>query len=140
MLTSREIEEFYRGTPTDLLAIVMELRSLIFSICPDVTEIIQWKGISYYISSRGGPVSANLCQIFVATGLAEKNRPRGMQPHVQLAFIQGAFLPDPEGLLEGKTKVKRFTRIYSFESAPWPALKALLEASSRFDPYTQIMK
>ena len=140
MLSSREIEEFYQDAPADLLEIVMELRSLIFSVCPEVTEIIQWKGLSYYVDSRGGPVSANVCQIFAAYGPAEKNRPLGMQPHVQLAFIQGAFLPDPDGLLEGKTKAKRFTRIFSFESAPWPALKALLEASSKYDPYTQITK
>lgn len=137
MLTTREIEEFYRDAPFELLEIVLELRSLIFSVCPEVTEIIQWKGISYYVSQRGGPVSANLCQIFAAYGDAGKNRPLGMEPHVQLAFIHGAFLPDPTGILEGTTKSKRFVRIFSFTTAPWSALKALLEASVRYNPYSQ---
>ena len=136
MLSTREIEEFYRDTPFELLEIVLELRSLIVSVCPDVTEIIQWKGISYYISERGGPVSANLCQIFTAYGASAKNLPRGMRPHVQMAFIQGAFLPDPDGLLEGIAKAKRFVRLFSFDTTPWPALKALLEASARFNPYS----
>jgi hypothetical protein len=63
-----------------------------------------------------------------------------MRPHVQLAFIHGSFLPDPHGLLQGNTQYKRFVRIYSYEEAPWEALKELIQASSRFDPRTQTFK
>jgi hypothetical protein len=169
MLSVQEIEEYYKELPAELLDIVLELRSVIYTLCPEVTEIIQWKGLTYYDSSRGGPVSAGLCQIFAASavsnlflrfpkdsfekifilgkpylneghstsGVKAKNKPEGMRPHVQLAFIHGSFLPDPHGLLEGNTKCKRFVRIYSYEEAPWEALKELIQVSSRFDPRTQ---
>jgi hypothetical protein len=56
--------------------------------------------------------------------------------HLRLAFIHGAFLPDPKGLLEGPEKYKRFVKLYSYEHAPWDDLKALITASAHFDPYT----
>ena len=169
MLSVQEIEEFYKELPAELLDIVLELRSVIYTICPAVTEIIQWKGLTYYDSSRGGPVSAGLCQIFAASAVSNlflrfpkdsfekifvlgkpyfnegnstseaeaRNKPEGMRPHIQLAFIHGSFLPDPYGLLQGNTHYKRFVRIYSYEKAPWKALKELIQTSSHFDPHTQ---
>jgi hypothetical protein len=134
MLSIREIEEFYQDIPPGLLEIVFELRNIICSIHPTVTEIIQWKGLSYFDSARGGAVSAGLCQIFVVYHSPTDD------DHVQLAFIHGIFLPDPRGLLEGNAKYKRFVRIYSFEQAPWDALKELIQASSRFNPRTQTFK
>ena len=69
-------------------------------------------------------MSAGICQI-------------GIFPdHVRLGFIHGAFLPDPEGLLVGEPKYKKHLRIYRFEDAPWEYIRRLIEASSRFDPYT----
>jgi hypothetical protein len=53
-----------------------------------------------------------------------------------LGFIHGAFLPDPKGLLVGEPKYKKHIRLYSYEDAPWEYLRQLIEASSRFDPYT----
>jgi Uncharacterized conserved protein len=125
MLSSREIEAFYCAAPGDLLEIVMELRSLICKVTPNITEIIQWKGLSYFDSARGGSISAGVCQIFVATD------------HVRLAFVHGINLPDPQQLLEGSGKAKRFVRLADYASAPWPALEDLIRASAHFDPRTQ---
>lgn len=134
MLSVREIEAFYRDIPAPLLEIVLELRSLIFSVSPAATEMIQWKGLSYYDSARGGSVSAGICQIRVVHDLQNET------DHVQLGFIHGAFLPDPSGLLHGSARYKKYVRIDSYEAAPWGALKALIQVSSRFDPYTQTFK
>jgi len=133
MLSIREIEAFYQDVPTPLLEIVLELRNLIFSVSPTVTEVIQWKGLSYYDSARGGSVSAGICQIFVENGLKSADK----TGHVRLAFIHGIFLPDPSGLLQGSASYKKFVRINSYVNAPWGALKDLIQASSQFDPYTQ---
>ncbi len=57
-----------------------------------------------------------------------------------LAFIHGAFLPDPEGLLEGEQIAKRFVKLTSYEQVPWDAIQNLIDASSRFDPYTQTFR
>ena len=124
MLPRPHLETFLQRTQPHLQDIVFELRNIIASVIPTVTEVILWKGISYYASERGGPVSAGICQINV------------LEDHVRLGFIHGAFLPDPKGLLEGDRKVKRFVRLYSYDSAPWDDLKVLIAASSRFDPYT----
>ncbi len=124
MESTREIEHFLRSRPAGLLEIVLELRNLIFSAAPSATEVAHSKWLSYYHKDRGGPVSAGICQI-------------GLEPdHVRLAFVHGAFLPDPRGLLTGEVKYKRYVRLYSYEQAPWEDLRALIIASAHFDPYT----
>ena len=124
MRPTREIEHLLESTPTELRDIALELRSLIFSVVPFATETTHRKGFTYYDESRGGPVSAGICQI----GLE--------RDHVRLAFVHGAFLPDPKRLLEGPEKYKRYVRIYSYEQAPWEALRDLISASAGFDPRT----
>ncbi|MDP1713906.1 MAG: DUF1801 domain-containing protein [Anaerolineales bacterium] len=54
--------------------------------------------------------------------------------HVRLAFIHGAFLPDPHKLLRGTQKAKRFIEIKSYDNAPWDDFKELVLSASKFDP------
>ena len=122
MLPLREIETFLQRTPPHLQEIVLELRNLIVSAAPDAVEVVRWGGLSYFHEGRGGIVSAGICQI----GLDKD--------HIRLAFIHGAFLSDPHGLLEGTQKAKRFIRIESYDDAAWETLKELITASARFDP------
>ncbi len=122
MLPIRFIEEYLISIPPDLRDIVLELRNIIKQVAWDATEVVRWKGLMYHHAGKGGIVSAGICGIHVEND------------HVVLSFIHGAFLPDPEALLRGERKAKRFARIYSYDDAPWDALKALIEASSRFDP------
>ena len=124
MRPTHEIELCLQYISTEFKDIVLELRSIIVSVAPTATEVIHRKGFTYYDAKRGGPVSAGICQI-------------GFQSdHIRLAFIHGAFLPDPKGLLEGTEKYKRFVKLYSYAQAPWEDLKALIIASVHFDPYT----
>ena len=128
MISIHEIEEHFQYLPPYMLDILIELRNLVAKIAPDATEVIHCKGITYYHADRGGPVSAGICQILI-------------QPdHIELAFIHGAFLPDPRGLLEGDRIAKRFTRVTSYDQAPWEDLAELIDASNRFDPYTQTFR
>jgi hypothetical protein len=126
MHTSREIEYCLQRIPIGLRDIVWELRSLIVSVAPTTTEVIKRWGFSYYHAERGGPVSAGLCQI----GL--------FHDHIRLAFIHGAFLPDPQGLLvaDGEVRYKRYVTLVSFDQTPWNELRDLITASARFDPRT----
>ena len=121
-LSTQEIERFLQHKPLHLQEIVLELRNLVAAVAPQATEKIQWKGLSYYDAERGGVVKGGICQI-------------GIYPdHVRLSFIHGAFLPDPEDLLQGDRKAKRYVLISSFEDAPWEALQALIQVSAQFDP------
>ena len=122
MLPIHEITTFLQHSPAPLQDIVLELRNIIASTAPDAVEAIRWGGLSYFHEGRGGVVSAGICQI----GIHES--------YVRLDFIHGIFLSDPNHLLEGTQKVKRFARIKSFDEAPWDDLKQLIEESSRFDP------
>lgn len=124
MITIHELESHFSHLPGPLLEIVVELRNLVQQIAPNATEVVRREGLVYFWAERGGPVSAGICQIIIKPN------------HIRLAFNHGAFLPDPIGLLEGDRLVKRFTRIQEYDTAPWEELRALIEASSRFDPYS----
>jgi hypothetical protein len=122
MLSLHEIELFLQRTPPHLRDIVLELRNLVASIAPDAVEVIRWGGLSYFHEGGGGVVSAGICQIEIH------------KDHDRLAFIHGAFLPEPRHLFEGVQKYKRYIRLDSYEVAPWDYLKELIEEASRFDP------
>jgi len=124
MLPLHEIELFLQHTPVNLQDIVLELRNVIVSVAPDAVEVIRWRGISYFHEGRGGVVSAGICQIGIH------------KDHIRLAFIHGAFLPEPRKLFEGTQKYKRYIRLNSYEDAPWDYLKQLISAASQFDPRT----
>ncbi len=122
MLPIHHIESFLKYTPPQLQEIVLELRNIIASVAPDATEVVRWGGLSYFHEGRGGIVSAGICQIEIH------------KEHVRLAFIHGAFLPDPRKLLGGTQKYKRFIGIDSYDNAPWDYLKELVLSASQFDP------
>jgi hypothetical protein len=124
MLPERYIETYLQQVPPELRDIVLEIRNIVASVAPDATETQHSRGFSYYFKTRGGPVSAGICQIGI------------FHDHVRLGFIHGAFLPDPQVLLVGEPKYKKHLRIYHYEDAPWEYMRQLIEASSRFDPYT----
>ncbi len=124
MLSLTEVQHFLERTKPEFRDIVLELRNVIAEVAPGATEIILWRGLTYYDESRGGPVSGGICQIGIH------------KDHVRLAFIHGAFIADPEKLLQGKGVAKRFVVIRAFEEVPWEDLRNLIVASSRFDPYS----
>lgn len=128
MISVHELETHFSTLPRPLFDIMLELRNLVQQIAPGATEVIRQEGLVYYWSERGGPVSAGICQIIIKPD------------HIRLAFNHGAFLPDPASLLEGDRVAKRFTRVSDYDRAPWEQLKALIEASNRFDPYTQTFR
>lgn len=117
-----EIERFLERKPEALKDIVFELRNLIAEIVPYATEKILWGGLSYFDADRGGVVKGGICQVEIHA------------EHVRLSFIHGAFLPDPQGLLQGERLYKRYVRLDSYESAPWEALGELIRAAMKFDP------
>jgi hypothetical protein len=117
----QEINQFLQHQPVELQDIVLELRNLVLCIAPQATERLLWGGIAYHNAEIGGPVKGAICQICV------------YRDHVQLAFIHGAFLPDPSGLLRGERKYKRYIKIESLEEVNWSAIEALIRAAVAFN-------
>jgi hypothetical protein len=128
MLSIRELETVLQRVEPRLRDIVFELRNLVAEVEPEANEIIRRFGLSYCQPGSTQPVYRGICNI----GLESD--------HVRLEFNLGVFLPDPQHLLTGDRKAKRFVRIYNYEEAPWDDLKALIDAAARFDPYTQTFR
>lgn len=122
MITCREVEHQFWHLDENQLNILLEIHNLVAACSPEAAVELHRYGIVYYDAARGGPVSAGICQSLVKSG------------HVRLAFIHGAFLPDPAGLLEGTTFPKRYLRIDNFDTAPWDAIRSLIKAHSILDP------
>ena len=122
MLPTKALDHLVLGIPTELSDIVFELRSLIASAAPQACEELVRGSLVYFDPNRGGHVSAGICQIHIA------------HDQIRLDFVHGAFLPDPAGLLSGKTLAKRAVTISSYEDAPWDALIDLIRAAAAFDP------
>ena len=106
MLSTHEVEKILEHVSSELRDIVLELRNIVASLAPNATEEFRNKGFIIYDARRGGPVSAGICQILI------------IRDHIELAFIHGAFLPDPKKLLEGESQYKKFVRISSYDEAP----------------------
>jgi len=128
MLPTNVIITLFKYLDPDLLDIIIELQNIVAAVAPTATEDIQRNGLTYYNAERGGHVSAGICQIDI------------QEDHIHLAFIHGAFLPDPNGLLikEGKRKAKRFIPLDRYDTTPWEQLKELIKASASFNPYSLI--
>jgi hypothetical protein len=126
MLPTQAILNRYKFTESKFLDIILEVRNIVAEVAPDATEHIQGRGLTYFDASRGGHVSAGICQILLR------------EDRVRLAFIHGAFLPDPQHLLrnEGERIAKRFVDIDTYDTARWEELRDLIRASAAFDPYS----
>jgi hypothetical protein len=122
MLSVHVVEKSFEHISPEFRDIIFEIRNIVAAIAPDATEVLHSHGVNYFHAERGGPVSAGICQIGIE------------HDHIRLAFIHGAFLPDPRNLLEGESLYKKFLRIYAYDDAPWEYLRDLISASSKFDP------
>jgi hypothetical protein len=123
-LPLREVERFLTYNRPDIREIVLELRDLVWQVCPYATERILWGGLAYHNSAKGGPVKGAICQIEL-----EKDR-------VRLAFIHGVRLTDPQGLLRGDRRSKRHLVVKTFEDAPWDEMRELIQEAADLDPTT----
>lgn len=121
-LSALEVERVLVRYPAHLVEIALALRETVIAIAPDAVERVLRRGLGYHRAGKGGPVRAGVCQIEIRSD------------HVRLAFIHGAFLPDPEGLLQGGPRYKKHVRIECYEDAPWGALEALISTAAAFDP------
>ena len=113
------------GTFNDLLDLTEDsqkptltsLRKLILSIHPDAFEVVR------------------LGERAVTYGVGPKKNSEGyayLLPHknwVNLGFLFGVNLPDPEGLLEGSGKKMRHVKIRSPQEVEAPSLRQMIEAA-----------
>ncbi len=80
--------------------------------------------IERFLERNPEAVKGGLCQIEVHA------------EHMHLSFVHGAFIDDPQGLLQGERVAKRYVRLGTYKSTPWDASGELICAAARFDPAT----
>ena len=94
-------------------------RMLIQDVYPAVVEV-PWpkqRVIGYGVGPK--KMSEHFCYISVS------------RDHINLGFMYGAELPDPEQLLEGSGKLLRHVRITRLEQLSNPALRELVRVASK---------
>ena len=97
-------------------------RALLAEAMPGLTEV-PWrhqKTVGYGVGPK--KMSEHFCYLAPHTH------------HVNLGFMYGAELDDPEGLLEGNGKLLRHIKIRSLEELRRPAVKSLVEQASNHLP------
>ena len=115
-------EDVVSEASPEIKEIAHAIRALLAEIKPGITEV-PWG--NQKIAGYGvGPkkMSEHFCYI-----APQKN-------YVNLGFMYGADLPDPDGLLEGSGKLLRHVKIRSLEDLEQPALRNLIEEASVYLP------
>lgn len=120
---SEIMQEYPEASPL-ILDLLLDVRRAILNLVPDCHEEVKWRSISYQKLKPGGAIRGGICQ------LTPKD------DHIEMAFVHGKFLPDPERLLEGSQKYKRSVRIYDAEDVRCSPIRDLVQTSFEFDPYS----
>ena len=93
MKTYESFDEYLKGQSSKNQAIIRGLRRLVKRVEPGLSEAVKW-GNGCWVGSNG-PVA----YVYSAPG------------YVQFGFFKGSSLNDPRGLLEGKGKYVRHTKV-----------------------------
>lgn len=115
-------EDVVSDASAEIKEIAYGLRALLAEVMPGITEV-PWghqKTVGYGIGPK--KMSEHFCYL-----APQKN-------HVNLGFMYGANLPDPEGLLEGTGNLMRHVKIKTREDVERPAIRNLIEAASKHLP------
>ncbi len=100
----------------------MQVRDIVAEVAPEAAERLVKNRLTYLDPTRGGPIKAGICGISLH------------DDHVRVHFAHGAFLKDPQRLLEGDQIAMRFLRIPAYDLAPWDSIRALIQQSTVFRP------
>jgi hypothetical protein len=117
----------YLESVADQLDIVLDLRALVRRTVPELCESIRFNALCYFKPDRPfGAIGGNACLI------------NSRDDHVRLEFIHGAALPDPEGLLRGDGKAKRFIEIRTRRDVQRRGIRELLLAARAYKPGSDV--
>jgi hypothetical protein len=118
----RALKLFLAEVPPSQRTTIEALRRLVRRSAGGTVETVLWKSLSYHRPDVGGRVKGAVCMI--------TPRPDG----VQLGFIHGAALCDPQRLLHHSGIAKRFVAFRSARDIPRKPLSALIAAAARYVP------
>ena len=105
------VDDYIDGLPAWQQAICQEVRELVHTADPEVTETIKRRVQPYFV------LQGNICAL-----LATKD-------HVNVFLYDGGIVPDPEGIITGghDNKTARTVAIYEGETLNATALRRMFE-------------
>jgi hypothetical protein len=124
--STEKVADFLARVEPQQRRLVDELRRLIRQVVPEAEETVLWNSLSYHRRSFGGRIKGAVCLI---TPKADC---------VHLGFIHGTALADPDHLLRGSAKAKRFVPIRSAMDADRQVLGGLIKEAAEYDPRTTV--
>ena len=117
-----EFEKIFEHYPDEIQDICWAVRDLVFEVVPTACEWSKMGGVGYFLEENSSSLKGMICHM-----TADYDR-------VKIGFIFGAFMDDPEGLLEGNQKAKRFLFLSDYEQIPWERVKGLIGSAAKIDP------
>jgi hypothetical protein len=116
---SNGFDEIVAGASPKVRDLAIRARELISDVYPAVIEV-PWprqRVIGYGVGPK--KMSEHFCYLSVS------------KDHINIGFMYGAELPDPNKLLAGTGKLLRHVRITDAEQLSTPALRELLQVASK---------
>lgn len=115
-------DDVIAAAPADIQTLARAARALLADVMPGITEVpwARQKIAGYGIGPK--KMSEHFCYL------------APFKKHLNLGFLYGADLPDPEGLLEGAGKELRHIKIRDAEQLESPAVRLLVELASQHLP------
>jgi hypothetical protein len=113
MKTYASFNDYLKDQSSENQAVIRALRRFVKRVAPKLEEAVKW-GNGCWIGSNG-PVA----YVYSAKG------------YVQFGFFRGASLKDPKGLLEGKGKFVRHTKVHDASEIDERAFAALLKQAAK---------
>lgn len=148
-LSPRAVSHHLRLEPPAVARLVRTLRQAVLNAVPGAAEAIKFGVLCYYhADAYFGALGGNICMIEIKDALRRPVKGRGRRERrpgrtaeqaraVFLSFIHGAALPDPNRLLRGRLKNKRFVAIPDVATAESSAIRALVRASHDLRPWDE---
>lgn len=112
MKTYASFNDYLKDQSSENQAVIRALRRFVKRVTPKLNEAVKW-GNGCWIGTNG-PVA----YVYSASG------------YVQFGFFHGSALKDPKGLLEGKGKFVRHTKVHDASEIDEKAFAALLTQAS----------
>lgn len=109
MSAKDDVEEFLECVPEERRPVLNRARELIRDAYPQATESIKWNQLVYEIDGSN--------RFYIAY----------FTDHVNLGFMQGSDLDDPESILEGTGKNMRHVKLRDPTELENPGVRSLVE-------------
>ena len=121
-------QELIQEHSPEIQELALQAQALVVELHPEARQEIETSWGGYLLLKQ--PIKGGNTVCYVS---AHKK-------HVSLGFAQGAELPDPDGILEGKGKLQRHLKLKRLEDLQRPAVADLIRAAWSQQPDSAVLE